>query len=81
LEDVPEETRQWKPEIAPQAIVINRKGKIEGAPSGEKLKAGATISNAGRSAPGVNAAPPKKQAAKSPRTTNPRAERSWRLLM
>ena len=27
LEVVPEETREWKPEIAPQATVVNRIGK------------------------------------------------------
>ena len=32
---VPDETRPWKPEMAPQAMVMNRKGIIGGAPSGD----------------------------------------------
>ena len=28
LEVVPEETREWKPEMAPQAMVVNRTGKM-----------------------------------------------------
>ena len=43
LEEVPEETRQWKPETAPQAIVMKRKGKSQGA-SGTERNAGATTS-------------------------------------
>ena len=44
FEVVPEETRPWKPEIAPQAIVMKRKGIIGGAPSGCIRIIGAWIS-------------------------------------
>ena len=33
-DEVPDETRQWNPEIAPQATVTNRNGKMKGAPAG-----------------------------------------------
>ena len=34
FDEVPLDTRQWKPLTAPQAMVMKRKGKIQGAPSG-----------------------------------------------
>src|SRR5690625_3210536 len=40
---VPDDTREWKPDTAPQAIVMNRNGKIDGVPSGTSLNAGAEI--------------------------------------
>ena len=43
LEVVPDETRPWNPEMAPHAIVMNRKGIMGGAPSGEGSITGATI--------------------------------------
>ena len=44
---VPELTRPWKPEIAPQAIVTNSSGMIGGVPGGTfGLIAGATITGA-----------------------------------
>ncbi len=43
LDVVPDETRLWKPEMAPQAMVMNRKGTTLGEPSGTSLTNGATI--------------------------------------
>jgi len=42
LDVVPEETRPWKPLMAPQAMVTNKRGNIEGAPSPLGRKAGAS---------------------------------------
>ena len=52
--------------MAPQAMVMKRKGIHGGAPSGERWKAGATISGA---------------AAKTPSTSSPRAMKSCQALM
>ena len=64
LDDVPEETRQWKPETAPQAMVTNRKGKIRGKFLAVTFSsmAGATISSGGRMPSGVSGLPPKSPA-------------------
>jgi hypothetical protein len=51
LEEVPEETREWNPDIAPQATITKIMGQIGGAPSGEKLIAGATIKGCAKNIP------------------------------
>ena len=43
FEDVPEETRLWKPETAPQATVTNRMGNIEPREVLKLVKAGKFI--------------------------------------
>ena len=44
LDVVPDPTSPWNPEMAPQAIVTNSSGTIDGVPAGTSvLKAGATI--------------------------------------
>ena len=49
LELVPEATMPWKPETAPQAIVTNNKGTIDGALSPKRsLNAGADMSGINR---------------------------------
>ncbi len=63
---VPEATREWKPEIAPQAMVMNRNGKTDGASSGTSLTSGATIVL---------------HPTRTPRVTTPRAMNSWWELM
>ena len=40
LEEVPEETREWKPETAPQAIVMKRMGNREWPCTVKPTKAG-----------------------------------------
>ena len=41
---VPEPTKPWKPDTAPQAMVMNRKGNHDSAPLGLGTKAGAWTS-------------------------------------
>lgn len=64
LEEVPEETRQWKPEMAPQAMVTKRNGKIRGKFLAVTFSssAGATISSGGRIPPASVGLPPKRPA-------------------
>ncbi len=61
LDEVPDETRQWKPETAPHAMVTKRKGNMRGrflAVTFSSME-GATISNGGRIPSGVSGLPPK----------------------
>ena len=52
LQVVPEDTTEWKPEMAPQAMVIKRKGKMGGAsPGALVLMAGATRGGWARNRP------------------------------
>jgi hypothetical protein len=41
---VPEETSEWNPLAAPQAMMMKTKGKMDGAPSGLGRKLGAAKS-------------------------------------
>ena len=63
---VPEATSEWKPEIAPHAMVMKRNGKIEGEPSGTSLTSGAAMVF---------------QPTAMPATITPRAMKSWWELM
>jgi hypothetical protein len=58
FEVVPEETSPWNPEIAPQAIVMNRKGISGGAPSGRRFKTGAWMIGCSTTSPRVRSARP-----------------------
>ena len=58
FEVVPDATRPWKPEIAPQAMVMNRNGTIGGAPGGHSRTAGAWITGWSTINPRVSAARP-----------------------
>jgi hypothetical protein len=66
FEVVPDDTSEWKPEMAPQAMVMNRNGKKLGEPSGVSFTTGATIVFI----PTIK-----------PRPMTPRAMNSWWLLM
>ncbi len=74
-------TRQWNPLTAPQAMVMNKNGKIGGAPGGFRFHAGATISSFTRCAPSTGGAPPMNDATTRPTTIKPSALSSCRLLM
>ena len=64
---VPELTRPWKPEIAPQAMVTNSSGMIGGVPGGRSgLIGGATMVG-----PAMSTAPYRM----------PRPTKSWMPLM
>ena len=62
-------------------MVMNRNGRIGGAPVGFQLTAGATIFSATRSPPSVTGAPPSTAAASRPITTSARAEINCSELM
>jgi hypothetical protein len=62
FDDVPELTRLWNPEMAPQAIITKIIGHTGGAPLAAKLTAGATIVG---------------WATSTPRVTNTMAMMSW----
>ena len=51
LDVVPDETSPWYPEIAPQAMVMKRKGRMGGAASGLRLIAGAWMTGLSTSKP------------------------------
>jgi hypothetical protein len=67
LAEVPEETSEWKPDIAPQAMVININGIRGGASEGLRLTAGATIWKFGFP----------RAAANTPAKRRKRATKSW----
>ena len=51
FEDVPEETSEWKPETAPQAIVTKRIGKRSSPFTSKPTKAGSLISGFSKKTP------------------------------
>ena len=72
LLEVPLATRQWNPLHAPQAIVINKKGKISGASAGSISIIGAAIVSSGLTP--STGAPPMNAAAMSPTTMSKSTE-------
>ena len=66
LAEVPDESREWNPDMAPQAMVMNKKGHMLGACAGAAWTAGATISSL-----------PPMDATMTPKTSSTMATTSW----